>query len=408
MPQRYKVLSLLFLLSIITFVDRVCLAVAGPRIQDDLHLSPDQWGWITGVFALAYGGFEIPSGAMGDRYGARLALTRIVAWWSAFTAITGAVTSYAWMLVVRFLFGAGEAGAYPNSSSAISRWFPVEERARAQGFVWMAGRLGGAITPLLVVPIQMRFGWRASFWIFGAVGLAWVAVWYTWYCDHPRGESAPPSRRLPWKQVLRSSNFWTLLLMYHLYCYGGYFYQSWLHTYMAKGRGFGEQELKLFSVLPFLMGALANCAGGFAADALVRRIGLRAGRRAIGVGGLTASAAFTLAAAFSESKEMAVVFLSLGLAGSDFMLPTAWAVCLDIGRNAAGVVSGAMNGAGQMGSMISSILFGVLVTKTGSYDFPLIPISGLVLISAMLWFKIDPTRQLDPLPEAVYSGTQVA
>jgi MFS family permease len=123
---------MLFLLSVITFIDRVCISLAGPRMQQELHMSPNQWGWVVGAFAIAYAAFEIPSGAIGDRVGPRKVLTRIVLWWSVFTSFTGLARNYIELLPVRFLFGAGEAGAYPNMAASISRWFPLDERARAR------------------------------------------------------------------------------------------------------------------------------------------------------------------------------------------------------------------------------------------------------------------------------------
>jgi MFS transporter, ACS family, glucarate transporter len=181
MKYRHRVLGMLVLLSIITYIDRVCISVAGPAMQDDLEISPDKWGWVVGSFALAYAIFEIPSGAWGDRSGPRALLTRIVVWWSVFTSLTGAVFNYMSLLVTRFLFGAGEAGAFPNISGTISRWFPATERGRAQGTVWMASRVGGALSPLLVIPIQTGFGWRASFWVFGAIGIVWAVAWWIWF-----------------------------------------------------------------------------------------------------------------------------------------------------------------------------------------------------------------------------------
>lgn len=411
MKYRYRVLALLFVLSIITFLDRVCLSVAGPRMQADLNISPEMWGWVVAVFAFSYGAFEIPTGALGDRIGARKVLPRIVIWWSAFTCLTGAATSYVYLLIVRFLFGAGEAGAYPNSSAAISRWFPRVELARAHSAIWVASRLGGALTPLLVVPIQARFDWRASFYIFGLAGMVWAAVWYWWFRDRPSEMKGIPEqelreleqlqprgahRPLPWRVALRSGNFWRILLMYHTFAYASFFYISWLHTYMVKGRGFRESEMALLSSLPFLFGATGNLLGGFAGDFLVRRAGPRWGRSAIGAAGMTASALFTLSAAFSENRVTAVVFLALGAGAADFILPTCWATCLDIGRKYAGSVTATMNTAGQIGSFFSGLLFGYIVKTTGSYDFPMIPISCISLVSAMLWLGIDATQPLIP------------
>ena len=409
MKYRHRVLGLLFLLSIITYLDRVCIAVAGPRMQADLKIGPDWWGWVVGVFAISYAAFEIPSGSMGDRIGPRKVLTRIVLWWSAFTTLTGFAANVQMLLPIRFLFGAGEAGAYPNSSSSISRWFPAVERARAHGIVWMASRIGGAISPLLVVPIQARYGWRASFYVFGILGVIWELVWYGWYRDRPAempGVSKaemeeigdPPARAhqgLPWSTALRSRNFRALLWMYFTYCYGSFFFLSWLQTYLVRGRGFSEKDL-LLSTFPFILGALANLAGGFSSDALVRRLGLKRGRRTVAMVGLSASALFTIATIVTPNKYVALVFLALSYAGSDFMLPTAWAVCLDIGKKYAGAVTGSMNTAGQIGSFLSSVCFGYIVKYSGSYELPLVPITVMLAISAALWLKIDATEELIP------------
>lgn len=410
MKYRYRVLALLFLLSIITYLDRVCISVAGPRMQKELGLGPDLWGWVVGAFTLSYALFEIPTGAMGDRIGTRRVLTRIVLWWSAFTTLTGVVASFPMLLLVRFAFGAGEAGAYPNSSSTISRWFPPAERARATGIVWMASRLGGALAPLLVIPIQVQYGWRASFYCFGIVGVLWAAVWYGWFRDHPSEKpQVPPAelaeigggmRRahtpLPWGVALRDSNFWTILAMYHLYCWGSYFYLSWLHTYLQKGRGFSEEQMGFLSTLPFIMGAIGNLSGGFLSDALCRRFGLKWGRCATGAGGLAVSGCLLLATALTPSRMAAVIFLALGYGAMDMMLPSAWAVCLDVGQRYAGAVSGSMNMAGQAGSFLSSVAFGYMVNYFGNYNQPLIPLALTLIAAAALFLRIDPNRLLIP------------
>lgn len=426
---RHTVLALLFLLSIITYIDRVCISVAGPRMQQDLGMTPEQFGWVVGVFAIAYAAFEIPSGSLGDRIGPRKVLTRIVIWWSVFTSLTGLAWSYLVLLPIRFLFGAGEAGAYPNSSASISRWFPVAERARAHGLVWMASRVGGAITPFLVIPLQIRFGWRASFFAFGFLGLIWAFYWYTWYRDYPhekpgvteeelREIGTPPRGQhhgLPWGRVVRSANFWSILVMYFAYCYGAFFFLSWMPTYLSAGRGFTERGL-LFGTLPFILGGLANLGGGITSDVLVRKLGVKWGRRTVGIVGLGAAAVFTVATILSTNQYVGLVFLALSYAGSDFMLPTAWAVCLDVGKKYAGAVTGAMNTAGQVGSFVSSVLFGYFVVYANGwlpalglpvqsgirdfrYDVPLVFMTVMLSISALLWLRIDPSEQLVPEEE---------
>jgi MFS family permease len=363
------------------------------------------------MFTISYALFEIPSGALGDRIGARKVLTRIVVWWSAFTTLTGAVSNYYMLLLVRFLFGAGEAGAYPNSSSSISRWFPTAERGRAHGIVWMASRLGGAISPLLVVPIQMAYGWRMSFYVFGVVGVIWAIVWFTWYRDYPTekpgvtreeikeigaGGARSAHHGLPWGTALKSWNLWKIMLMYHTYCWGSYFYLSWLHTYLQKGRGFTEGEMKIYSMLPFIAGAFGNLLGGAVSDSLVRHHGLRIGRRTVGAAGLALSGLCMFGTAFTPVKEMAVVFLTLGYFSMDCMLPVSWAICLDVGRRYAGAVTGAMNMAGQVGSFLSSVAFGYLVSAWDSYNKPLIPFAAMLMVSAFIFTRIDPTEELIP------------
>lgn len=409
MRYRHRVLSGLFFLSIITYLDRVCISVAGVRMQEDLNISPEQWGWVVGVFTLSYAAFEIPTGALGDKIGGRRILTRIVLWWSAFTALTGSVSRYWVLLLVRFLFGAGEAGAYPNISSSVSRWFPAKERAKSVGVTWMASRIGGALSPILVVPLQQAFGWRAAFFILGSVGVVWAAIWYWWYRDHPSekagvtqeelaeiGETPRIARHhsLPWRSVLKNSNFWLILLMYHTYCWGSYFYLSWLHTYLQKGRGFSEEQMAFWSTLPFIMGGCGNLFGGWLSDRLVPRLGLKWARRSIGAAGLMFAGFFLFGTAITSNSVTAAIFLALGYGCMDSMLPVSWAVCMDVGGNYAGAVSGAMNTAGQIGSFLSSVAFGYVVMYTGSYNVSLYPMAGMLIISSLLFLAIDATKSV--------------
>jgi len=222
---RNRVLGLLSILLALTTLDRICISVAGPRMQDALHIGPVGWGWVNGVLTLAYGLFEIPTGTLGDRFGPRKILTRIVLWWSAFTAMTALVTGLGPLLAIRFLFGIGEAGAYPNASIVVARWFPVEERGRAFGFFLMAAQLGGASAPLLVVPLQSHFGWRASFFVFSLLGPLWGFFWYRWFRDSPAEKSgASPAElaetaslntvahtAMPWTFALRNWNVWAIV-----------------------------------------------------------------------------------------------------------------------------------------------------------------------------------------------------
>ena len=157
MKKRYQVLFVLSLLSMITFLDRVALSSASSNIMSDLHISTVKWGWILGMFTLSYASFEVPTGWLCDRFGGKNILIRVVIWWSIFTILTGISTGFIMLLIVRFLFGVGEAGAYPNTSIILAKWFPVLERGRAQATIWGASRLGAALTPFIVLPIQQKY-----------------------------------------------------------------------------------------------------------------------------------------------------------------------------------------------------------------------------------------------------------
>ena len=407
MKHQHRVVGMLSLLSVITYIDRVCIAVAGPRIQESLQISPEQWGWVTSLFFLSYSAFEIPSGALADRIGPRRVLTRIVLWWSAFTSLTGLVSSYAMLLVVRFCFGMGEAGAYPSASAVMARWVPARNRARAWGIVWMTAQIGAASTPLLVIPIQVRYGWQASFYVFGVLGVLWSAVWYAWFRDSPSekpgvspqelieiGPSSSSSHHgMPWGVAMRSPVFWQIAAVGACYVYSLAFYQSWLQTYLVKGRGYTEAALMLSS-LPYIVGACANALGGVTSDALVRRFGLRRGRRTLGVCGLTFAAVFMAAAILTTSGGWALAFLSLAYAGILVQQPNLCAVCLDTGKAHAGTVFGFMNTAANLASSLAAIVFGYLVAYTGSYTAPFIPMLALLCVGALLWLKLDPSSEI--------------
>jgi ACS family glucarate transporter-like MFS transporter len=404
---RHRVLVLLILLFAITYIDRVCISVAGPRIQEDLSLDSVAWGWVTAMFTLSYCLFEIPTGAMGDRIGPRRVLTRVVLWWSAFTSLTGMVSSYYPLLITRFLFGAGEAGAFPNASIAVSQWFPPSQRASMSGVLLMASQIGGAVAPLLVVPIQMRYGWRASFYVFGVLGVFWAAVWYGWFRDSPAeklgvslaelkelsGVPTAPAHGFPWRVALRSESVVAMLGTAFCYVYVYTFFQTWFHTFLVKGRGFNEGSL-LLSALPYGVAACANLAGGVASDALVRRLGLKWGRRSLGIVGLGGACLFTVVAMITRQQLMTVVLLSLVYGAITFQQSGVFGVCLDIGGRHAGSMVGLMNTSSQVGGFLSSVAYGYIVRRFDSYDAPFVPMAALLLVGMFLWLRIDASKTL--------------
>ena len=409
MRYRTRVLGFLCLLAGITYLDRVAISVAGPRIQDSLHITPEAWGWVVGVFTLSYGIFEIPTGRMGDRIGARRVLTRIVLWWSAFTGFTGLMSNYYLLLVVRFCFGAGEAGALPNIGVSLSRWFPTRERARAMGFVLMSMQAGGALAPLLIVPIQHRFGWRSSFYVLGFLGVVWCIGWYRWYRDTPAenpnvsameieeigDRSFANNHKLPWGIAFRSSNLRAILLVGFCYVFGLYFFISWLHTFLVKGRGFTEGDL-LLSIAPGLLGAGGNVCGGYVSDAMARRFGLKWGRRSVGLLGLSIAALCTVATIFTVNKLATLLFLGLVYGGITLQQTVIATVALDISKKYVGGIMATFNTMCQVGGFLFSVSFGYFVTWFGSYDLALIPIALLLSIAALAWLRIDATEVLIP------------
>lgn len=402
---RHRVLMLLAMLFFLAYLDRVCIAVAGPRIQNELHLSPQDWGLVTGAFAIAYALFEIPSGYLADRFGARAMLTRIVLWWSVFTTLTGFATNLLPLMIIRFLFGTGEAGANPTASTSVFRWFPAAEHGRVFGVISLSSQLGGALAPLLVVPIQARFGWRVSFGLFGILGFAWACGWWNWYRNRPEEKTGISARELaeigqpagapphgfPWRAIRSNGSLWAIMGITFSYLYSFYFFLFWLPTYMMRARGFSEGGTTL-SALPFVCGAMANLAGGYARDSAVRRCGPAWGTRIVGIAGLGTAAVATFAAFATANNYAALAWLALCYAGIAFQQPTVFATCVAIGGRNAGAVSGCMNTAGAAGGVLSSAIFGYLVQRTGSYDAVLLSMVAALILGATLWLRIDATQ----------------
>jgi MFS transporter, ACS family, glucarate transporter len=409
MNKRYQVLAVLALLSAITFMDRLAISSSASRIMQDLNISTTQWGWVLAVFVLSYGGFEVPTGLLGDRIGAKRVLIRVVLWWSLFTILTGFASGFVMLLIVRFLFGAGEAGAYPNTSIVLSKWFPLAERGRAQAIIWAASRVGAACTPLVVIPIQQSYGWQTAFYFLGFLGILWVIFWQLWHKEDPtdakdisatelqhilqnRTVSSHDTKK-PFSYFLKQRNLWFLMCMYFCYAAGAFFFQSWFATYLQKGRNLSEDQLKAFASYPFLLAAVGCIVGGFLSDALVKKMGLTWGRRILGITSLAISGLLILSVAFVEDNITAIILLSLGMAIMDITAPVSWAVSMDIGGANSGTISGAMNTAGLTGSYLTTIAFGYLVSAYG-YQMPVKLLGCILMVGAVLWFKIDASEKL--------------
>jgi len=398
--SKNMILAMLVILGVVTFLDRINISVAGSEIIKDLNLTPLQWGWVQSAFILSYGLMQIPMGAFGDRKGHRKVLALIVLWWSLFTAFTGMVGGLASLLVIRFMFGIGEAGSSPCSTGVISRWFKKEEVGKAQGYVWAASRMGGALTPFVVIPVMTTVGWRTAFYLLGALGIVWAAVWYWYYRDpkdlkdlkNPKDLKDP--KVIPWRQILHSPQFWIICGMYFFYAFGSWFFFSWFPTFMELGRGFEKSELTYAVAVPFIMSMAGNIYGGYLTDKLTSKYGLKIGRKALGSTSLAISAVCMFLAAFIPGKMAVFIFLSLCFGIFDLMLPSAWALCIDLGKHHAGTIAGAMNTAGNIGGFCCGILFGQLVQSSNNYNLPLYMIAGMLIISAILFAFINPTKSI--------------
>ena len=401
MSKKNVILTMLVILGMVTFLDRINISVAGSSIMHDLNLSPSQWGWVQSAFILSYGLMQIPMGWLGDRFGHRKILALIVLWWSLFTAFTGMAGGLMSLLVIRFMFGIGEAGSSPCSTGVISRWFEAGEVGKAQGYVWAASRMGGALTPFVVIPVMMWVGWRSAFYLLGALGVVWAVAWY-WYYRDKEGDKQPSSLSIDKESptvlstfrskestaslsTFKSKNVVLLCAMYFFYAFGSWFFFSWFPTFMELGRGFEKSELTYAVAVPFIMSMLGNIAGGHLTDRLSRKYGISVGRKALGSTSLAVSAVCMFLAAFIPGKMAVFVFLSLCFGIFDLMLPSAWALCVDLGKQRAGTLSGAMNTAGNIGGFCCGILFGELVQQSGNYNLPLYMIAAMLVISAVLF-----------------------
>jgi sugar phosphate permease len=407
---RFGVRRMAFWLAVVTYLDRVCIATAAPFIIDELGLTLVEMGLVFSAFTLAYSIFEVPSGWLGDVMGPRRVLTRIVLWWSAFTMLTGTAQGLRSLIAIRFLFGAGEAGAFPNAVRSFAAWFPVQERGMANGVLFFGSRLGGAIAAPFVLLLVRSWGWRASFVAFGAAGVVWAVVWYRTYRDRPAEhpgvdaaelewiqqdgarDTAPP--HTPWRRMLASPNLYAICAMYFAFGYGLYFYFTWLPTYLVKELGFSLTASGAFSSLPFLLAGAANLAGGWTTDRLAHTVGLRHARSTLGAVSFLLSAAFTVGAMLVGPPVAKAVLLAFALASADFALGACWAVCLDVGSTHAGVVTGFMNTFGNLGGLVGPMVVGYMVERWQSWTYPFYITAAVYVCGAAAWLAINPHRRI--------------
>ena len=404
---RYTLLGLTLALAIITYLDRVVIGSAATSIRADLGLSAVEMGWAFSAFTFAYAAFEIPSGWMGDVMGPRRVLTRIVLWWSAFTAATGLAWNFASLVTFRFLFGMGEAGAFPNTSRSFARWFPRSERGNAHGVVFMGTRLGGALTPPIVVMLMNWIGWRETFMVFGGFGVVWCVIWWRWFRDEPANHPSVNAEELAliqreldtadthtfnWAELLKPN----LLLIYGMYFAMGYtlyFNLTWLPTYLQQARGFTRDQAGWLSGAILLSGAIGTFIGGRLTDALVKTKGLKIGR-SVGVISLPIAGGLLVAAALTENPVAAAVLLATTLGIADLGVSSCWAMCHDVGGKSAGVVTGAMNTFGNIGGAISPLVVGYALDWWDSWTIPCFITAGVYLFGGLCTLLVDTRKKM--------------
>jgi MFS family permease len=466
---RYGVLAFVCTLSMITYLDRVCMSNAGPYVQEVLGLESEAGlKWIFWAFTISYAIFEVPTGWLGDVFGPRRTIIRIVLWWSLFTVLTGLVgfsilgvtIGFAALVAIRFFFGVGEAGAYPNLTRALHNWFPYRSRAFAQGAMWMSGRLMGGLTALIWGLVVHRLlgawpndGWRGAFYLFGVFGIMWCIAWAYWFRNRPeekrtvnaaeqalicgdRRDLAAGHARVPWRRLLSSGNLWALCLMYFCGAYGWYFNITLLPTYLETQHGVARDSTlgDIYKGGPLWMGAITCLLGGYLSDRFIRRTGNHKwGRRLFGVVGHALCALCYLGSfgastspAASSAVNAFLFFLTISFAAfwNDLTMGAAWAVCQDIGKRYAAIVAGCMNTIGNLGGAVTILVTGfILDSKLEAYAaakgltvhalsasekaaglLPGYQINFLLyalvyVIAVFLWLRVDATKPV--VPEAL-------
>jgi ACS family glucarate transporter-like MFS transporter len=442
---RYVFLLLAGLLSLILYLDRVCISESADAIAGELRLDDVQRGWMFSAFTLGYLIFEVPSGNWGDRFGARRVLCRIVLGWSLFTMLTGCVSrlpgggGFVGLLLVRFLFGVAEAGAYPNLAKCTGQWFPLRERGFAQGVIATAGFVGGglasgltiAVTGWVDAHVRAGLGWRASFWLFGLVGGVWAVLFAWWFRDRPeehpavnaaelawiragQGGAERPAGdhglRVPWRLLLRNVNLWAFAAMALFSGFVVYLYLTRFPQYLAERHHLDRQRWGWAAGVPLICGAAGCALGGVLTDYLVRRTGSRRwGRRVLGLVGKGGGAVLLVAGAQAEDPAAALVLLALSALAGNLALAPLWAVCTDAGGQFVGTVFGVVNTAAAVGAVLSPVVAGYVLNglappspdgtfdpaaRAHAWDVVLYLFAAALAVSGVCWLRIDAEESL--------------
>jgi ACS family glucarate transporter-like MFS transporter len=412
MPARFRLVAMTFALSMLLYIDRVAISTAKVPLTLQLGLSDTEFGWALSAFALGYAVFQTPAGSLADRWGPRRVMTAVVGLWSVFTTLTGVTWSFLSLLTCRFLFGMGEAGAYPTCARAFYSWLPVRERGLAQGINFSGSRLGAAFALPVVAWFVSRVGWRAAFFLLGGLGVVCAVSWWMWFRDLPeehRGVSAAEkaliirergvteagvAEPLPGRVLFGSVNLWLAMGQYFASNFTFFFCLTWLFPYLQRTYHLDPVATGLLSSGPLLAGAVGNWVGGWVVDSMYARGAWRRSRQVPAVMGFLLAAGGLMGSLVAQDVVAKVGCLAVAIFGADMTLPPSWAFCIDVGRRHAGAVAGTMNMAGNLGSFATGLAFPYLLAATGS-PVPFFVLGAVLnLVAAGLWTRIQPDRTI--------------
>ena len=410
---RHWVVFFAVMLAVVTYVDRVAISFAAPFISNDLGLDSIQMGLVFASFGWAYALFEIPGGYLGDRLGPRSVLTRIVLWWSFFTAATGWAWNFLSLCVTRFLFGMGEAGCFPNLTKAFTTWLPVRERVRAQGYLWLSARWGGAFTPLLVAAVMKVVGWRHAFELFGGLGVIWAFFFYRWYRNNPldnpnlnaaereivreSSQNAGNHGDVPWAKFLASQQVWMICLQYFCLSYGWYFYITWFPTYLAQARHLDVKSVAFFSIAPLFFGGIGNPVSVWISTRMAPKVGgINRMRKIMGAFGFTCASGLLVLSTRMNDPLTATLTIGLASFANDLVMPGAWAAAMNVGGKHAGSLAGAMNMSGNIAGAIAPQVIGVILAWTHQNWNLTFYISAVIyMLGVVCWLFLDSVTPLE-------------
>lgn len=410
-PKRYFMVIGTFLLALLLYIDRICISVAKEPIAGTLDLSDKQMGWVMAAFSLGYAFFQTPSGILADRLGPRKTLATIVTLWSGFTALTGATWNFISLLVVRFLFGAGEAGAFPGMSRAIYSWIPLKERGLVTGINFSGSRLGAAFALPMVAWMITDFGWRTSFFVLGGIGIVWAVFWYALFRNNPEDhkgiskqekeyimatrqekEMSKSAEKIDFPSLMKSKNMWLAMGQYFCSNFTFFFALTWLFPHIKGEYQLETVEAGFYTAVPLILGAFGNWFSGWLIDRIFKKGNWDKSRIFPASLGFILAAIGLVGSIFMDSAIGAIFFLSIAIFGADMTLPPSWAFCVDIGKKHSGAVSGTMNMAGNIGAFITALIFPYLLAWTGSTTLFFVIGAALNIVAVVLWRNMKPQK----------------